>query len=409
MKNTNRRPVKAITRNALIISMILHVFLLFTLFYFTISNQSILPFQDKIDASIDTVPKTVSKRTMQEPISRQFKTNVHEAANTPLANVESFTPELTFQSRVATTTPIVAEHPRLKQTNITPDVKVNDSTGLHQLREVEKELPKTEASVPTLGNPLGSKRSGSAQGVQRAPTRSTLDAAGKIGSDVENPTKVDDLQKKESTPTPILSPTRSPTRSGNIMKSLTNDIIDSSDGRPIDVVFVIDTSGSMGVHIRGVKEHLAEMINTYKSSNIDYALGLTRFSWFRYNKIKVYQLTKNFLEFRQNLDGIVPVGGEYALDAIDKTVRKMRFRTGSKRYIILVTNELLTSIEGLTVQDTFMLCRKFSIQVNVLGLSDKDHKLLASETGGKWYPIPVRYRNLSTDSNLGQQEQKNNR
>ena len=123
MKNTNRRTVKAITRNALIISMILHVFLLFTLFYFTISNQSILSYQDKIDASIETA---VSKKPMPVPISRQFKTNGHEAANTPLVKVESITPELTFQSRVATTTPIVAEQPRHKQTNTTPEVKVND-------------------------------------------------------------------------------------------------------------------------------------------------------------------------------------------------------------------------------------------------------------------------------------------
>lgn len=404
MKNTNRRPVKAITRKALIISMILHVFLLFTLFYFTISNQSILPFQDKIDTSIETVPKTVSKRLMQEPISRQFKTNVHEAANTPLAKVESIRPELNFQSRVATTTPILSEQPRHKQTNTTPDVKVNVSTALHQLREVETELPKTEAANPTLDNSLSSKRSDGTQRRQRTPTRSTLDAAGKIGSNVENPTQVDDLKKKKSPPAPI--PT--PTRSGNIMKSLTNEIVETSVGRHIDVVFVIDTSGSMGVHIRAVKEHLAEMINTYKSSNIDYALGLTRFSWLRINKIKVSPLTKNFSKFRQELDAIVPVGGEHALDAIEKTVRKMRFRARSKRYIILVTNELLTSIEGLTVQDAIMLCRKFSIHVNVLGLSNKDHKLLASETGGKWYPIPEKFRNQSTDSNPGQQGQKTN-
>ncbi len=405
MKKTSRRTVKSITRNALFVSMILHLFFLFSLFYFTISNQSILPFQDKIDASIETVPKTVSKKPMQVPIRRQFKTNVHEAAKTPLAKVESITPELTFQSRVAKTTPIVAEQPRLKQTNITPDVKVNISTALHQLREVEKELPKTEAADPTLGSSLGSKRSGGTQGMQRAPTRSTLDVAGKIGSDGENPTQIDDLQKKKSPPPPMPSPTRS----GNIMKSLTNEIVETSDGGPIDVVFVIDTSGSMGVHIRAVKEHLAEMINTYKSSNIDYALGLTRFSWRRYNIIKVSPLTKKISEFRQKLDAIVPVGREHALDAIVKTVKEMRFRAASKKHLILVTDEPFTSIEGLTVLDAFMLCRKFGIHVHVLGLSDMEHQLLASETGGKWYPIPGKHGNSSTDSNPGQQEQKTNR
>ena len=192
------------------------------------------------------------------------------------------------------------------------------------------------------------------------------------------------------------------------MKSLTNEIVETSVGRHIDVVFVIDTSGSMGVHIRGVKEHLAEMINTYKSSNIDYALGLTRFSWRRYNIIKVSPLTKNLSEFMQKLDVIEPLGSEHALDAIEKTLRIMRFRAGTKKHIILVTDEPFTSIEGLTVQDAIMLCRKFGIHVNVLGLSDKDHKLLASETGGKWYPIPEKFRNQSTDSNPGQQGQKTN-
>ena len=62
------------------------------------------------------------------------------------------------------------------------------------------------------------------------------------------------------------------------MRNLASEILATSDGGPIDVVFVIDTSGSMSDNIKAVANHVIEMVDVYESSGIDYALGLTEFT-----------------------------------------------------------------------------------------------------------------------------------
>lgn len=385
MKGITHHTVKSITRNALFISMILHVFFLVALFHFSLRDQSVLPFQDKVDASIETLKKTPLKKPIQTPIRRQFNANVHESAKTPMAKVESITPEMTFQSRV-TSTPVVAEQPRLKHTNTAPDVEVNVSTAISELREVEHGLSKTEAAEPTVGSSLGSKRSGT-HGIQRAPTRSTLNVAGTTNGYDDNPTNIGDLKNKKP-PLPAIS------SFSNIMKTLASDIIDTSGGGPIDVVFVIDASGSMGDNIKAVAKHLIEMIDVYDSSGIDYALGLTEFHAPGKNIINVFQLTQNVSEYKENIRSIVPRKDENALDAIEETVREMRFRATSKKHLILVTDEPFTSLKGLKVGNVIGLCHEFGIYVNVLGLLDPEHQLLANETNGKWHLIPGRQRSF---------------
>ncbi|MDE0317584.1 MAG: VWA domain-containing protein [Candidatus Poribacteria bacterium] len=392
MKNISRRTVKSITRNALIISMILHVFLLITLFYFSVRNQSLLSFQDKLDATIETVPKQLpAKIPKKAPILQQHTKTVYKTAK-PLAEVEAIKPHIAFQPRLTPPSPIVSEQPRLEQTNTAPDVKVNVSTALNELRQVENGLSKTEAAEPTIGSSFGSKRS-SMLGVQRTPAPATLDITGTTDTDDDIPTLPDRQEKRRL----YLQEKRPPLPYipfGTVMKNLANEIVETSEGGPIDVVFVIDASSSMGDEIKAVVEHLAEMVDVYKSSDIDYALGLTYFfavgikSQEQENYIKVCQLTQNLSEYRQNLYAIDPSGDENALDAIAQTVNEMKFRATSKKHLILVTDEPFTSLEGLTVLDSINLCREFGIFVNVLGLPSKQQQLLASETNGKWHPIP---------------------
>ncbi len=383
MKNISRRTLKSITRNALFISVVLHVFIMITLFYFSVRNQPILSFQDRIAVTLSTAPKPLpAKMPTKAPILQQRTIAVFEAAK-PLAEVESIKPHIRFQPRLAPTEPVITEQPRLKQTNTVPDVKVDISTALNELREVENGLSKTEAAEPTIGSSLRSKRSGML-GVQRTPTRATLDIAGTTDTNDDIPT-IADIQKKK-TPLPYIP-------FGTVMKNLASEIVETSDGGPIDVVFVIDASGSMGDNIKAVAEHLTDMVDVYKSSDIDYALGLTQFSTAKeknkkINAIKVLQLTKNLSAYKRDIHAIIPRRDENALDAIAKTINEMQFRATSKKHLVLVTDEPFTSLEGLTVEDSTNLCREFGIYVNILGLPNKQHQILASETNGKWHAIP---------------------
>ncbi len=385
MININRHTVRSITRKALLISTIFHVFFLVTLFYFSVRNQPILPNQDKIAVTLSTAPKPLpAKIPKKAPILQQHTKTVYKTPK-PLSEVEAIKPHIAFQPRLTPPSPIVSEQPRLEQTNTAPDVKVNVSTALNELRQVEDGLSKTEAAEPTIGSSFGSKRSGML-GVQRTPTRTTLDIAETVDDDDDIPNIADLQENKPSLPyIPF----------GSVIKSLAREIVETSNGGPIDVVFVIDASSSMGDNIKAVVEHLTEMVDVYKSSEIDYALGLTHFSARakrnsrkQENYIEVFQLTQKLSEYKRNLNTIVPRGDEKALDAIAQTVDEMKFRATSKKHLILVTDEPFNSLEGLTVQDSIALCREFGIYVNVLGLPNKQHQLLASETDGKWHAIP---------------------
>ena len=180
---------------------------------------------------------------------------------------------------------------------------------------------------------------------------------------------------------------------------LTDDIIASSGGLPIDVVFVVDASGSMQDNINAVAKHLGQMVNAYKASEIDYQLGLTHFNMelkSQQNNIQVFQLTQNLSTYKRKLDEIMVVGDENALDAIDQTILQMRFRTNAVKHLIVVTDESFTSLyEHRDVDTIIQLCKRNEIYVNVLGnsvnrlgIEFQDHKRLAEETGGSWYAIP---------------------
>ena len=141
----------------------------------------------------------------------------------------------------------------------------------------------------------------------------------------------------------------------------------------------------MGDNIRAVTEHLTEMVDVYTTSKIDYALGVTEFAaQNKKNTIKVVQLTRSFTEYRRSLQGIRVGGDENALDAVVQTVKELRFRPTSKRHFILVTDEPLTSRDGISLAEAIAYCREFGIYVNVLGLPLDGHQTLATQT---WWQV----------------------
>lgn len=389
MINISKHVRRSITRKAIVFSLALHLVLVISMFYFAVMNQPIPLFQDQIDAEITTIPKTSPTKLPKKHPIQQRKPTVYEPAKNSIAKIEAIVPEMSFQPKAVETAPIVTVKPRLDHTNTTPDETIDVSTAVRELREVENGLSKTEASQPTVGDTFGTKRIGDV-GVPRKSLRSTLDVTGPIvgDDDVVQTHFGDEHGNKPSLPFIPFS---------SVMKNLANEIAETSDGGPIDVVFVVDASRSMGDNIKAVAEHLTDMIDVYKSSNIDYQLGLTEFSTpKKNNRIKVLQLTKHLNQYKQDLYAIVPRGDENALDAIEQTVRELRFRATSKKHLIIVTDEPFTSSKGITTQQSIALCREYGIYVNVLGKKNAEHKQLASQTNGKWHAIPQNKRQNNT-------------
>ena len=377
--------MKSVTRKALSISLVFHLFFLITTFYVVVQNQRIVSEKTGLAAEILSAeniarPKPVLKKIMPRlhmPLPDLADVTTAESPPSLVSPIavptENPRPALgrSLQAEIETEKPSASLDLSKKSWN---DV----STAARTLRDIEGNLSKTEAASPAGNTTFGAKRPGPPR-IQRAPKVSTL----KIEEEEEDISTAlaEEIREKRKVLPKVSFP--------QVMKKLAQEIVDTSEGGPIDVVFVIDASGSMGDNITAVIEHLKEMVDIYKASKIDYALGVTKF-WAGKdgNKITVVQLTKSFTEYKRTLQEIITYQDENALDAVVQTVKELRFRPTSKKHFILVTDEPFTSRMGLSVADTIAHCREFGIYVNVLGLPLDEHQILAAETGGKWHLIP---------------------
>ena len=376
---------KSATRKALSVSLVFHLFFFITTFYLVVQNQPIA--SDKAGLAGELI--SVENTARPKPPLKKLMPRLH----TPLRDLADVTTAESPPSLVAPVA-VPTENPRpALGRSLQPDTETekpsaaldlskknwNDvSTAARALRDVEGNLSKTETASPAGDTTFGAKRSGPPR-IQRAPKVSTL----KIVEEEEDISAalLEEIQAKRK----VLPKASFP----QVMKKLAQEIVETSEGGPIDVVFVIDASGSMGDNIRAVTKHLKEMVDIYKASKIDYALGVTKF-WAGKdgNKITVVQLTKSFTQYKRTLQEIITHQDENALDAVVQTVKELRFRPTSKKHFILVTDEPFTSRIGLSVAATIAHCREFGVYVNVLGLPLDEHQILAAETGGKWHLIP---------------------
>ena len=376
---------KSATRKALSVSLVFHLFFFITTFYIVVQNQPIA--SDKAGLAGELI--SVENTARPKPPLKKLMPRLH----TPLRDLADVTTAESPPSLVAPVA-VPTENPRpALGRSLQPDTEAekpsaaldlskknwNDvSTAARALRDVEGNLSKTEAASPAGDTTFGAKRSGPPR-IQRAPKVSTL----KIVEEEEDISAalLEEIQAKRKELPKASFP--------QVMKKLAQEIVETSEGGPIDVVFVIDASGSMGDNIRAVTKHLKEMVDIYKASKIDYALGVTKF-WAGKdgNKITVVQLTKSFTQYKRTLQEIITHQDENALDAVVQTVKELRFRPTSKKHFILVTDEPFTSRIGLSVAATIAHCREFGVYVNVLGLPLDEHQILAAETGGKWHLIP---------------------
>ncbi|MDE0019322.1 MAG: VWA domain-containing protein [Candidatus Poribacteria bacterium] len=374
---------KSATRKALSVSLVFHLFFFVTTFYVVVQNQPMVSEKANLAAELISVENTARPKPPLKKIMPRLHTPLRD-----LADVTTAESPPTLVSLVAVPT----ENPRpALGRSLQPDTQTekpsaaldlskdnwNDvSTAARTLRDIEGNLSKTEAASPAGDTTFGAKRPGPPR-IQRAPKISTL----KIVEEGIPTALAQEIQEKRKVLPKVSFP--------QVMKKLAQEIVETSEGGPIDVVFVIDASGSMGDNIRAVTEHLKEMVDIYKASKIDYALGLTKF-WAGKggNKITVVQLTKSFTEYKRTLQEMITHQDENALDAVVQTVKELRFRPTSKKHFILVTDEPFTSRIGLSVAATIAHCREFGIYVNVLGLPVDEHQMLAAKTGGKWHLIP---------------------
>ena len=378
------------------ISLIAHVILVLVFSFFFIKSQVIEP-EDEIQVDIiSPLPRQqlVKKKPLVIPQQEETppvvqipeKRDVQKQMNVkqPEESVEI------TKMPITAPTGIEVQHPALNKIGVeAPDF--SDTSDLSTDADL---LPAEESVLSPLGssetdNIDRSYTQRSGKGI-RTPSKGAGDGIKKLRKKTRagkgDNTGADDItQAKPGTGS------QEGSHFSSIIKQLADDIIAASGGGPIDVVFVVDASGSMGDNINAVAEHLGQMVDAYKASEIDYRLGLTHFNinQMGQNNIQVWQLKRNLAEYKHSLYAIMPQGDENALDAIQQTVMEMRFRTNTIKHFILVTDEPFTSHRGLSVDDVIAGCQQNEIFVNVLGNNIPEHQQLAKQTGGTWHAVPV--------------------
>ncbi|MBM3215818.1 VWA domain-containing protein [Candidatus Poribacteria bacterium] len=170
---------------------------------------------------------------------------------------------------------------------------------------------------------------------------------------------------------------------GKALKGIAEAVADGSGPHAVDIVFLLDSSGSMDNNIHAVADNLAAMMDYLQRKGYDATFGVVKF---KVSTIRIFPQSRDAARLKRLLESFQVGGDERALDAIDKAVKKVRFRNNVERRLVLVTDEPLTGAS--TLDATIGLARQSGIVVDVIGLGTEQHRSLARRTGGEWYGIP---------------------
>jgi Mg-chelatase subunit ChlD len=243
-------------------------------------------------------------------------------------------------------------------------------------------LPEAEASYLSAAEPVGLSSTAPSMSASppttRAPDASVLWPARGDARDAA-------ADGRSTAPAPA-DDTREGRRRVQIARALQSIAEAASSGtgpRAVDIVFLLDVSGSMENNIRAVGENLLAMMNRLAGRGYDATFGVVKFAVVT---MRVFPQSRDVSRYERLLASIQCGGDERALDALDKAVRKVEFRDGVQRRFVLITDEPLKGSRPLS--DLLATIRSERIIVDVIGRNIRDHWVLAHQTGGTWHRIP---------------------
>ena len=177
-------------------------------------------------------------------------------------------------------------------------------------------------------------------------------------------------------------------RMGEALEGIAESIADSQIETAVDLVFLLDISGSMIDNIRAVGRQLRRMVTVFEEKGVDFTLGIVIFRYLERDTI-IHPQTRDSEKFKRLLTThvVAAAGDERAHNAIIKTIRRVDFREGVNRRFVLVTDEFTKG--SYTLSEVLKQCFKNNITVDVIGIDDMTHRALTTKTGGLWFPIPI--------------------
>ncbi len=158
----------------------------------------------------------------------------------------------------------------------------------------------------------------------------------------------------------------------------------------LDIVFIIDRSGSMGGDISSVKSNISSFANQLSQQGIQYRLGLVSYE----EEPIGYPITSNVEQFKSNLDNIHVSGGtENGLDAIMYAVNNYTYDYRAIKYFVIIGDETIHTEYG----NSFGRVRQSLTDNNIILTAIATSKLrshfeqLTVPTNGQFYNINSDY------------------
>jgi len=167
----------------------------------------------------------------------------------------------------------------------------------------------------------------------------------------------------------------------------------TSGNNVVDVVFVLDVTGSMGDEITSVKTNLGAFAQSLDSQGVDYQLAMVTFL----DEVEnVYDFTSDVNLFQTYIDAQYSHGGgdwkENSLDAI-YAATQLQFRDNARREFIWITdagyhvNAGPTSLTVENVVDALLLNGVTCNAVSGDGIRVEYCEPITQPTGGDWFDI----------------------
>ena len=177
-------------------------------------------------------------------------------------------------------------------------------------------------------------------------------------------------------------------RIGEALEGIAESIADGRTETAVDLVFLLDISGSMIDNIRAVGRQLNRMVTVFEDKGIDFTLGIVIFRYLESDTI-IHPQTRDSKKYKRLLTShvVAAAGDERAHNAIIKTIRRVNFREDVNRRFVLVTDE--PSKGSYKLPEVLKRCFENNITVDVIGINHTTHRALTTKTGGLWFPIPI--------------------
>ena len=271
-------------------------------------------------------------------------------------------------------------------------VKIEPTMPKPSVKTISYQNTTVELETPELTSPTYSRQEGSERGLQSGPVGElNVSGSGKVGTPTSPNGKLGAagsfLNGTGGAPPSDLKALTLPDLA---LTKVGKHIVANRSTDLVDIVFVVDGSGSMKNDVDAVREHLNNMTDLFDSARIDFTIGVVAFrSGTGYGLLgldfEVIPQTRSISQIKKVLAKLRFRGDEKGLDALIRAADEVVFRRGAEVHFIFVTDEYVSG--AYSSIDVMMKMKTAKIKVDVIGRDEPFQKFIAKSTGGLWLPI----------------------